>query len=189
MARLIYIMGPSGAGKDSLMVAARSMLPAGTPVVFAHRYITRAADAGGENHVALSRAEFQLRLERGLFALNWERHGFSYAVGREIDMWMEKGLCVVMNASRAALSSALRVYPDLLPVLVTVSEDVLKQRLERRGREGAPDVALRLVQARMAVADVPGMVRFDNSGHLAERGRALAELIMDTAGFVAKGSS
>ena len=51
-------MGPSGAGKDSILDRARVLTLPGTPVVFAHRYITRPAGSGGENHVALSAAEF-----------------------------------------------------------------------------------------------------------------------------------
>ena len=180
LARLIHIMGPSGCGKDSLMAEARLRLPAEAPVVFAHRYITRPADAGGENHVSLSRDEFQLRLSRGLFALSWESHGFAYGVGREIDIWMEAGLSVVVNGSRGALPAALKAYPDLLPVLVDVPEDVLLQRLGARGREDAGEIEARLARGRMVVTETPGLVRFDNSGPLTERGRALADLILET---------
>ncbi len=49
-ARLIYVMGASGSGKDSLMRYAREKLAKHSNIVFAHRYITRPADAGGENH-------------------------------------------------------------------------------------------------------------------------------------------
>ncbi|HCU69313.1 MAG TPA: phosphonate metabolism protein/1,5-bisphosphokinase (PRPP-forming) PhnN [Desulfomicrobium sp.] len=180
MPKLIYIMGPSGSGKDSLMADARLRLAAEAPVIFAHRYITRPADAGGENHVALSRAEFGLRLVRGLFALSWESHGFAYGVGREIDLWLGKGLTVVLNGSREALPEALRAYPDLLPVLVSVPEDELRRRLGGRGREDGAEMERRLARARMIVPEVPGLVRFDNSGPLTERGRALAELILET---------
>ena len=186
MARLIYVMGASGCGKDSLMAAARTLLPAEAPVVFAHRYITRPADAGGENHVALTRSEFQLRLNSGLFVLHWESHGFAYGIGREIDLWMERGLGVVMNGSRAALSAALRAYPDMLPLLVTVPEEVLRERLGARGREDAAEMERRLARARMAVPEVPGLVSFDNSGPLVERGRALAAFILETLSTKAK---
>lgn len=181
MPKLIYIMGPSGCGKDSLMAEARLRLPAEAPVIFAHRYITRPADAGGENHVALSRDEFELRLSRGLFALSWESHGFAYGIGREIDIWMEAGLCVVVNGSREALSRVAMAYPELLPVLVDVPEEILRQRLGSRGREDAGEINARLARARMAVTETPALVRFDNSGPLAERGQALAELILETA--------
>ena len=38
--RLIYVIGPSGSGKDSLMQYARKHCP-GNEAAFAHRYITR----------------------------------------------------------------------------------------------------------------------------------------------------
>lgn len=43
---LVYVMGPSGAGKDSVLNRARAMLSADLPILFAHRYITRPADSG-----------------------------------------------------------------------------------------------------------------------------------------------
>jgi hypothetical protein len=57
--QLIYVMGPSGAGKDSLLGFAREKVP-GEPVVFAHRYITRPT-GNGENHIALTPEEFEAR--------------------------------------------------------------------------------------------------------------------------------
>jgi ribose 1,5-bisphosphokinase len=81
---LIYVMGPSGCGKDSLLRYARARLAGDPAVVFAHRYITRAAAAGGENHVELTPAEFATRLRKHLFALTWESHGHAYGVGIEI---------------------------------------------------------------------------------------------------------
>lgn len=173
-------MGPSGSGKDSLMAEARLRLPAEAPVVFAHRYITRPADAGGENHVALNRTEFELRLAKGLFTLHWESHGFAYGIGREIDIWMQAGLSVVVNGSRGALSEALRVYPDLLPVLIEVPEQILRERLGARGREDTGEIEARLVRATMAVIETPALIRFDNSGPMAERGQALAGLLLET---------
>ena len=80
---LVYVMGPSGAGKDSVLGRARAMLSIDLPVVFAHRYITRPVDAGGENHVALSHAEFALRRAHGLFAFHWQAHGNDYGIGLE----------------------------------------------------------------------------------------------------------
>ncbi len=54
--RLFYVVGASGAGKDSLIEYARNALGSRDAVVFAHRYITRPPTARGENHVALSAA-------------------------------------------------------------------------------------------------------------------------------------
>ena len=47
---LIVVVGPSGVGKDSLLSGARERL---ARVHFMQRVITRAADAGGEQHLSL----------------------------------------------------------------------------------------------------------------------------------------
>ena len=82
---IAYVMGPSGAGKDTLLVLARREL-AGSTILFAHRFVTRSADAGHENFIALSEQEFALRARLGLFAFDWQAHGLRYGVSREIEL-------------------------------------------------------------------------------------------------------
>lgn len=178
-ARLVYVMGPSGAGKDTLLSGLRAGLPAGTPVAFAHRYITRPADAGGENHVALNDAEFALRLERGLFALHWDSHGLRYGIGREIDLWLAAGLTVVVNGSRGALEEALLRYPAMLPVAITARPEVLRARLESRGRETAAEIAERLARAAAFPLDHPAIVAVDNSGTVADAVARLRAVVLE----------
>ncbi len=141
---LYYIIGASGAGKDSVMNGARAEVDGRMPVIFAHRYITRPADAGGENHVALSRPEFLMRRDRGLFAMSWESHGNLYGIGMEIDAWLSMGFAVVVNGSRAYLGTAGKRYPDMVVIHVTVSPDILRKRLMERGRETPEEVERRL---------------------------------------------
>ena len=99
-APFIYVMGPSGAGKDSVLARARALISPDFPVAFAHRYITRPADAGGENHVALSEAEFERLRALGLFVFHWTAHGFRYGIGVEADAWRRDGLVTVVSGSR-----------------------------------------------------------------------------------------
>ena len=178
--RLFYVMGPSGAGKDSVLGYVRKRLedPGAYPgVVFAHRYITRRADAGGENHVELTEAEYAHRLAAGLFALEWDSHGFRYALGREIDLWMDAGQHVVVNGSRGFFPEAARRYPDISPVLVTVSPEVLRARLVGRGREDDEEIARRLRRAEEFRVEHPQLAVVDNGGVLEESGRALLALL------------
>ena len=140
MAGLIYVVGPSGCGKDSLLDYARERVEV-LPVAFAHRYITRAAAAGGENHVALTRTEFEVRDRAGLFALDWASHGNRYGIGVEIDTWMAAGVTVVMNGSRGYLETARARYPELVSVLITVDPSVLEERLQARGRESREEIS------------------------------------------------
>src|SRR5215469_7858629 len=144
---LIYVMGPSGAGKDAVMESARRMLSVDDPVLFAHRYITRSADAGGENHVCLSRSEFAQRHAWGLFAFHWQAHGNDYGIGIEIDAWRRAGLAVVVCGSRQHFQTLSGIDGAILPVLITAPPDKLEQRLLKRGREDAAASAARLQRA------------------------------------------
>ncbi|MCP3708316.1 phosphonate metabolism protein/1,5-bisphosphokinase (PRPP-forming) PhnN [Paraburkholderia sp. CNPSo 3274] len=177
---LIYVMGPSGAGKDTLLRYARERL-SGEDVVFAHRYITR-EDSGGENHVALTEAEFEARSQRGLFALQWRSHALRYGVGVEIDQWMALGCTVVVNGSRAYAGEAFARYPRMTLVHIEAAQHVLAARLASRARETPEQVALRL--ARRAPFEVPSgaaFARIDNSGHLEEAGGAFVKLVRQVA--------
>jgi ribose 1,5-bisphosphokinase len=180
VAVLFYVIGASGVGKDSLLNYARARAGVDIPVLFAHRYITRPAKAGGENHVALSRTEFACMKSLGLFALSWESHGLCYGLGLEIDEWLARGAHVVMNGSRAHLGEASRRYPDLCVILIEASPEVLRARLEARGRESKEEIAERIARATAFEVDHPNLIRLRNDGELAEAGdRLLAVLGAD----------
>lgn len=146
MGKLIWLMGPSGSGKDSLLAELR--LREQTQLLVAHRYITRDASAGSENHIALSEREFFTRAGQNLLALSWHANGLYYGVGIEIDLWLHAGFDVVVNGSRAHLPQARARYQSaLLPVCLQVSPEILRQRLENRGRENASEINARLARA------------------------------------------
>ncbi|MEX9253926.1 ribose 1,5-bisphosphokinase [Pseudenterobacter timonensis] len=146
MGKLIWLMGPSGSGKDSLLSALRQQEPA--RLLVAHRYITRPASAGSENHIALSEQEFFTRAGQNLLALSWHANGLYYGVGIEIDLWLHAGFDVLVNGSRAHLPQALARYGQaLLPVCLQVSPEVLRARLQSRGRESSQEIEARLARA------------------------------------------
>ncbi|MCW8347173.1 ribose 1,5-bisphosphokinase [Vibrio sp. ZSDZ65] len=162
--KVYYVIGPSGSGKDTLIDAIRAQFA--DEIVVAHRYITRPADAGGENHVALSHEEFASRKANGLFALHWQAHGLCYGVGVEINTWLEQGLSVVVNGSRAQLEQARRVFSgQLIPVVIEVEASILRQRLTARARENNVQIEQRLQRANAySVAGIEGSWVIDNSG-------------------------
>ncbi|MDO8298768.1 phosphonate metabolism protein/1,5-bisphosphokinase (PRPP-forming) PhnN [Lacisediminimonas sp.] len=178
-ARLIYVIGPSGAGKDSLINYCRHRLAGHSTVLFAHRYITRDAHAGSENHIAVSSEEFAAREAASLFALCWQSHGLHYGIGMEIEQWMAKGITVVVNGSRQYLDEARRRYPDLVPVWIAVSPEVLRERLQARAREGAPEIEARLARAALAAPAADGGIVITNDGALAQAGEALLAVITE----------
>lgn len=148
-ARLIYLMGASGSGKDTLLRLMRAHLRRDEPVLVAHRYITR--DSGdSEDALRLTPQEFARRAALGCFALRWASHGLHYGIGVEIDAWLGGGAAVIVNGSRAHLEQAHARYPALTAVQVDVEPGLLAQRLAGRGRESASQIANRLSRAAQA---------------------------------------
>ncbi len=172
-APLFYVMGPSGAGKDSVLARARALLPADTSVVFAHRYITRPAEASGENHVALSAAEFAMRRAHGLFAFHWQAHGNHYGIGREIHAWRKAGLTVVVSGSREHFQDVAGVDPDTYPVLITAPVELLRDRLAARGREDEAATARRLERSDAYDVHDPRLITITNDGAVDDAARTL----------------
>jgi ribose 1,5-bisphosphokinase len=177
MGTLFYVVGASGVGKDSLLAYARARLNGKVDALFAHRYITRPVDAGGENHVAVNRAEFTRMQSLGLFALHWESHGLQYGVGKEIDQWLNAGAHVVMNGSRAHLPATAVRYPDLCVVHIEASPAVLRARLEQRARESVLEIEERVRRASQFTVQHPGTVVISNNGSLPEAGERLVALL------------
>ena len=169
--RLIYLIGPSGSGKDSLLEAARARLAErGCRIV--RRVITRSAEAVGEAAHGVSPEQFAAMDANGAFALSWHANGLSYGIPREIDDWLAAGDDVLVNGSRAHLAQTRERYPTLLVLLLTVDQAVLRQRLVARGRESLVDIEARLARnarftAALIAANGAGLFVLDNSGPLA----------------------
>ena len=173
MPQLFYIVGASGVGKDSLMDYARLRINGSMPVLFAHRYITRPAKEGNENHVYISPEEFRLRRDKGLFALHWISHGLYYGIGKEIDTWMDNGFNVVVNGSRQYLPTAIQHYPGLITIVIEADPEIIRRRLENRGRESATDIRQRLQHRPDQWPAASRRISIYNNGPLEEGGDAL----------------
>lgn len=174
MAQLIYLMGASGVGKDTLLVEARRLHP---EWLVAHRYVTRESSTN-ENSVALTLDEFVVRERTGLFCLSWQAHGLNYGLGIELESWLCRDATVLVNGSRRALPDAQRRFGKcLLPILVTAPEELLRQRLIKRGRETLDMIEARLLRHRQLAASLPDVARIDNAGTPQASLRKLSQLV------------
>lgn len=162
---LVYVMGPSGAGKDTLLNAARAALD-GQGFAFAHRYITRPPVPGDEVFVPLTKAEFAARKAASLFAFDWHARDVGYAIGAEIALWRQAGLTVVVSGSRADWATGKPAAAGAVPILIEASPAILAARLAARAREQAAEIEARLARAAALEAAIPQAVRIDNSGAL-----------------------
>lgn len=138
---IFAIVGPSGAGKDTLIDGALRRRP---NLRLIRRVITRPAGAGGEDFEGVTEADFAARLAKGDFALHWQAHGLRYGIPKA---QLAAPGDVIFNGSRAALPEAAKVFPGLRVILVTAPDAILAARLAARGRESAADIRQRLARA------------------------------------------
>jgi ribose 1,5-bisphosphokinase len=156
----VLVVGPSGAGKDTLIAAARSALAGDPRYIFPRRMVTREAVAELEDHDTMSWEDFA----SGDFALSWEAHGLGYALPRAIGADIAAGRTVIANVSRKVLVDAASRYPVAI-VMITADPAVRAARLAGRGRETAKDIAARLAREGTEVpAGLAPVIVVDNSG-------------------------
>lgn len=177
---LVYVMGPSGAGKDSVLAGVRAALGPGERIAVAHRYITRPNVAGDEGHVSVSSAEFSGRASAGLFAYKWSAHGCEYGIGIEVEAWRRAGFLVVVSGSRAHFST---LSEEVVPVLITADPGTLRRRLAARGRDDSVSIVRRL-QREVAI-DHPLLLTIDNTGPLDDSVHKLLAALRNAAPLTA----
>ena len=147
--RLVLVVGPSGAGKDTLIDSVRAT-GRDTSTVFPRRIVTRPSSAA-EDHDTVSEQAFDQAAAAGAFAIWWQAHGLRYGIPCAIDTDLQAGRTVVCNVSRTVVERARARYANVAVVLVTAPPEVLAARLERRERSSDGGVAHRL--SRVVPAD------------------------------------
>jgi ribose 1,5-bisphosphokinase len=145
--RLLYTQGPSGAGKDSLLMWLQVRLPVGSAVHFARRVIDRATVPGGEQHECVTPDAFVRMQSEHAFALHWTANGHQYGIRHSALATTSRTQWVVVNGSRAYLPQALKQFPDLTVLHITASAEVLRKRLTARKRESAAEIEARVQRA------------------------------------------
>lgn len=163
---LVLVVGPSGAGKDTLIAAAQAALGGDGRFVFPRRVVTRTAVAELEDHDSLGHDDFEAARRSGRFALDWEAHGLRYGLPGSIEPALAAGKIVVANVSRRVIPDAVRKYARARVVLITAEAGIRARRLAGRGRESPHDVEARLKREGAAVPKGIAPIVIDNSGAL-----------------------
>ena len=162
-----FVVGPSGAGKDSLIDGARTVLPEDN-FVFARRTITRAHGSPGEDHEACTEVEFQARESQGGFLITWQAHGLNYGLPASLLDNMAKGQHIIANGSRAMVEALCEKIPSLVVIEVNAPKSVLEKRLASRGRETSEDIARRLNRSVTVYPENQRVLRVANDGTLTD---------------------
>lgn len=170
----IFICGPSGAGKDSVLAVARQALSARQDIVFARRLVTRAMQPGSD-HDPVTQAAFHALVDADALCWHWQAHGFYYGIARHYAAEVQAGRLVVVNGSRAHVR-ALPASPQVRVVQITAAPDQLALRLAQRGRDAGSAVADRLAR-NAAFTDMEADCVIANDAELAIASRRLADYL------------
>jgi ribose 1,5-bisphosphokinase len=173
--RLVLVVGPSGAGKDTLIDLAGAACAGDGGIVFPRRVVTREASSFEDNE-QISPEAFRQIAGAGGFAVHWEAHGHSYALPRAIDDDLRAGRSVVANVSRTVIAAMRRAYADVVVVSITAPTEVLAGRLAARARSSDGHLAERLGRAVDSVAAAPD-ITIVNVGSAEGHARELVRII------------
>jgi ribose 1,5-bisphosphokinase len=174
----VFVCGPSGSGKDSVIDSARQTLSGRSDIVFARRMVTRPVQPGSD-HDPVTAPVFAGLLQSGSLSWHWQAHGFCYGIASQYADAVRAGCLVVVNGSRAHVNS-LSPSSDLRVVQISTDPERLATRLAQRGRDSDRAVADRLARN----ATFSGMSAdcvIANDGELQVAGQRLADYLTGSA--------
>ena len=167
MKKIILIVGASGVGKDTLLRAIKEKLEAN----FLQRYITRKPDENESNYY-LDMEAFRALKEKDYFVSSWEAHGNFYGIAKE---HIKEGLNII-SISRGAIKDFEKVYDEVVTINITIPKELLKQRLEQRGRESKQEIEKRVARSYETI-EAKRLIDFDNSKAVELSAQNFTELI------------
>ena len=159
----VAVVGPSGAGKDTLIRAAMDGRP---DLVLVRRVISRPPAPESEDFESVTEAAFAERKAAGDFVLDWQAHGLSYGIPVSVEDLLAQGTTVIANLSRGMIAAARGRFDPFRAIVVTAPAQVLAQRLAARGRESEAGIAARLDRAGYAAPTGPDVYTVDNGRRL-----------------------
>ncbi len=142
----VFVVGPSGAGKDSLIAYARGAFADNAHVIFPRRVVTRPSSEF-EDHDSLDETAFAQAEQEGAFALCWRAHGLGYGIPKAALDEVNSGRVAVCNISRRMVPWSRVHLPNVAVVEVTAPVDVLAARLAGRARLEDGDLVARLTRS------------------------------------------
>lgn len=150
---LFVLSAPSGTGKTTICNQLCHLVP---DLVFSVSSTTRAPRAGerpGVDYHFISNAEFERKIEAGLWA-EWARvHDNYYGTSAEfLDAALAKRQIVLLDIDVQGAQQIRKRYPDCVTVFIMPpSMETLQARLEARKTDDAATIAKRLTNARAEI--------------------------------------
>ncbi len=147
---ILIVVAPSGAGKTSLVHDLLSQRPTLQHSISCTTRPAREGERHGVDYFFIDRDAFLARRESGDF-LEWaEVHGNLYGTSRAwIDGQIASGSDIILEIDWQGARQVASIYPDAISIFIAPpSFEVLKQRLEGRGKDSAAVIERRLAAAR-----------------------------------------
>lgn len=171
----VFVCGPSGAGKDSVLGWAAQALGDRQDIVFARRLVTRAAHPGSD-HDEVSPEQFACLMNNDGLAWRWQAHGFQYGIEAHYTAQVAAGRVVVVNGSREHVHT-LQAAEQLRVVQIEVDAVQLAARLAQRNRDTPQAVARRLARNTL-FPNLQAHCTIVNKSELADAGRQLVDYLV-----------
>ena len=164
---LVFVVGRSGSGKDTLMRnIADTLSLEDIPVNILQRNITRPPDKTEES-LYISEEEFFKRKSQNVYALSWFVYKNWYGCPRiPLEKGLRTGAIVLVNVSRSILHEAREKYPQSKIVLIKVKDEIAEKRLKERGREESDHLVDRLTRMHTTIDMPPPDKIVENEGDL-----------------------
>ena len=178
--RLFYVVGPSGAGKDSLLQWVSTRLPEDHHIHFAQRVITRACH-DSEDHHPVTQEQFWQQAAAGEFCMHWQANQLHYGIRRDIEARLRCGQDVVVNGSREYIPQLRLRFPEAQIIWIEADPTLIQERITRRQRESGAALLHRIQRAGQFTADADYLHKIDNSGAIDIAGQQLLQLLITPA--------
>lgn len=169
--KIILMVGPSGAGKDTLLRHAKEIY--GEKLNFVKRYITRESDVNESNYYIDDYA-FEILKHNCYFASSWNAHGNFYGIPKR---FIKTGMNII-SISRSRIEDFESLYDNVYTINVTIPKDQLKQRLLDRARESEEDIEKRLSRNYEKI-EARNLIEFDNSGSLEDSKEMFIDILKE----------
>lgn len=177
LGHLVLVVGPSGAGKDSVINGAKLHFANSPGVVFPRRVVTRKSVALAEDHDTLTELQFSTAVSNGEFSIWWKAHDNSYGIPHSIEGDIRSGRTIIFNCSRDVIAEAAAKFLKVTIVEITAPRDVLVERIIGRGRENREQAILRVSRQVKAFPPHVPVVQIENSGMLDSAVETLCRVI------------
>ena len=154
---LFIVSAPSGAGKSTLCGAARERFPDLRYSISATARPPRPGEVDGRDYFFVSEDEFKKGIEEGRWAEWAVVHGNYYGTPADfIQKTLADGHDILLDIDVQGAEQLMDRFPDSVSIFIMPpSEEILRDRLEKRGTDDPAVIRRRMENARkeMAVKD------------------------------------